>query len=638
MVCTLYAVAAVAHTWPLAAQLGSQLPGLGLGDNVSFVWNFWWMREALWSPSIQFLQSPMILVPLSGPLVLHTHTALPAWFGATVLSQLTVVQAYNVVILLSLALNGLSAYVLGLEVTGRRLPSFWGGLLFLLAPAITERLMGHLNLVQAWPLLFFAAAFVRWWKHATLLSVLAWSLCFVLTLYCDYYYAVYAVLFALTWTTINALRLDVVLTRRSSQAWIAVVAVACVAFAVGVLIAWLDRPAMTFGDISVSTNSPRNAFTATWGLLLVAALTRWRFGITRVVWELPQLRQRLIHAAAGLVLVTTLASPLLVASWHLWRAGDYVTQPSSLKSSPTGVDVATFVLGPPFSGMLGKQVRAVYERFELDPMDGSGWLGAVMLLVFCWSFKYRKDDLDVRSWLLVAAFFTIWALGPYLMVMGTNTGLLLPQAVAHVVPIVNNARMPSRAMAIVAASGAVLTAILLARHVKSWRVVTLLVALIAPLDLLGAPLAAVPVPDPGVYRRIAADRAGGAVLAVPFGVGDGFGDTGLFDRDVLFEQTVHGHPLVGGFLARLPASIRPWYLSHEPYATLAGLSGRDAHAAAWPTCAAVADGLKRANVTYVVLYRSTASPEAVAFVGERMPLAKISEDSGRTLYRVRSCE
>src|SRR3954462_3888588 len=61
---------AILQTWPLVQHLDTDLPGLGLGDNVSFVWNLWWMREALASPRWSFFSTPMAFAPLGVPLVL----------------------------------------------------------------------------------------------------------------------------------------------------------------------------------------------------------------------------------------------------------------------------------------------------------------------------------------------------------------------------------------------------------------------------------------------------------------------------------------------------------------------------------------------------------------------------------------
>lgn len=633
----LYLAVAIAHTWPLVTRLGSHLPGLELGDNVTFIWNFWWMRQAMHSPDLHFLQSPAILAPLGGPLVLHTHTALVAWFGATVLSQLTVVQAYNVTLLTSLVLNGLSAYALAFEVTRRRLPACISGLLFLLSPSITQRLMGHLNLVLAWPFVFFCVGFIRWWNRPRWLSAGAWALALTLTAYCDYYYVVYAGLFALGWAVINTCRVTFAFHARRSRLWIACAGLALVASIAGAAIMALDRDTLLIGGIAVSTRTPRNAFSAAWILLVVAALIRWRITVVSVRQPVTLLAVRGAHAAAAIALVAICTAPLGVASWRLWTSGQYITQSSALKSSPTGIDVATLALGPPFNGLLGERIRLIYSRFGLDAMDGSAWLGLLGLLTLGWAYHRRRNDSDITKWLLIACGAGVWALGPYLMVLGANTGVLLPQALAHLIPIVNNARMPSRAMMVVELSGAVLAAILISRHASSWSRAASIAMVVVSVEFLAAPLPMIPLPDPGVYRTIAADSTGGAVLPVPFGVGDGLGNTGVFDRDALYQQTLHGHPLAGGFLARLPSGVRPWYLSHEPYATLVALSERDFVLGDQPGCEAASSGLRRANVRYVVLYRSRTSTAAKEFVTTRMPVSRVAEDNERILYRVVDC-
>jgi hypothetical protein len=191
-----YSLLAAVHTYPLLADLNSSLPGLGLGDNITFAWNLWWMREALASPELEFFRSPALLVPFGAPLALHTHTALAAFVAATVLSPLSVIAAQNVVLIASLALNGLTTYLLAMEVTGARRPSTAAGALFVVAPAITTRLMGHFNLVMAWTLVLACLAFVRWvrlrtWRAGLLLAVAA-----ALLPYSDYYFTIYFLLFA----------------------------------------------------------------------------------------------------------------------------------------------------------------------------------------------------------------------------------------------------------------------------------------------------------------------------------------------------------------------------------------------------------------------------------------------------------
>ena len=69
------------------------------------------MRVALASGA-DFFRTPFLFAPAGADLTLHTHTALPAFAGATILAPLPVVSALNVSILGSLLLNALATYLL----------------------------------------------------------------------------------------------------------------------------------------------------------------------------------------------------------------------------------------------------------------------------------------------------------------------------------------------------------------------------------------------------------------------------------------------------------------------------------------------------------------------------------------------
>ena len=76
--------AAVTACWlfPVLLNLSTVIPGSGAGDNVTFVWNVWWMRY-VWHHSGQtFFFTPFLFHPVGTDLTLHTHTALPALLGA----------------------------------------------------------------------------------------------------------------------------------------------------------------------------------------------------------------------------------------------------------------------------------------------------------------------------------------------------------------------------------------------------------------------------------------------------------------------------------------------------------------------------------------------------------------------------
>ena len=107
----LLAALSIAWTWPLALHFGDHIPGLG-GDNYSFLWNLWWMRKALSSPELDFFQSSYLFSPFGVDLINHPHTALQGYISATALGGLSVIQAENLYVVVSVFLNAVCAYTL----------------------------------------------------------------------------------------------------------------------------------------------------------------------------------------------------------------------------------------------------------------------------------------------------------------------------------------------------------------------------------------------------------------------------------------------------------------------------------------------------------------------------------------------
>jgi hypothetical protein len=629
-----YVLLAVLHTFPLVRHLDTHLPGQGLGDNVSFLWNGWWMREALGSPQA-FFECPIIETPVGAALVLHTHTALPAFVAATVLGPLPLVRAHNVMLIASLALNGLAAFALAFVVTRARAPSVLAGVLFLVAPTFAGRLMGHYNLLVAWPLVFACAGYVAWWQRPTVVRASATALMAALIPYGDYYYAVFFLLFAVVHAFLERWHLRVTVDARPTILDRLLFGLAAAVFAAGIAVAVLPTFRLDLGFRTVRIGSASNVLTAAWALAIVAAILRWRPRLT-ISGRPPFTLSQVTSVIPGVVLMAICLVPLMAAAWTAWTAGDYVTQASSLKSSPRGIDVASLVMGPPFAGVAGPAVRAAYGFFDLDVMEACGWLGVVPMALLLFALRSARHVPDVRRWLVVGAVFGVWAAGPYLTVLGHNTGLLLPQALAQVVPIVNNARIPGRAIAMTHLALVVLIAAAIASRTRPGRPAwwLCLVGALAILESAATPLPLTPLGGPGVHAALAAHPAAGAVLSVPFGVRDGFGEKGSLQHDVLYGQTIHRRPIAGGFVARLPPRVWSWYDGHEPYRTLLALSTPGAVSAPLPDCTAIVTGLRAAAVRFVVFYPQEASPALVDLVTSRLPLVRLAADGRRVLFVV----
>ena len=161
-----------------------------------------------------------------------------------------------------------------------------------------------------------------------------------------------------------------------------------------------------------------------------------------------------------------------------------------------------------------------------------------------------------------------------------------------------------------------------------------LVAVLIVGESLAAPLALTALPSVGVYARVASDPTPAAVLTVPFGVRDGFGELGRVEPDAILQQTRHRHPIAGGFVARLPPSIPAWYEANEPFATLLRLSAGRGEPSL-PSCEKSRSGLESANVGWVVVYADASEPLRQWLT--TLPIETVETDGQRTLYRVTRC-
>jgi hypothetical protein len=140
---------------------------------------------------------------------------------------------------------------------------------------------------------------------------------------------------------------------------------------------------------------------------------------------------------------------------------------------------------------------------------------------------------------------------------------------------------------------------------------------------------------PSLYSELR-NAGSGTVCELPVGMRDGFGSVGFFDDSVLTNQMVHGHPIVGGFAARIPESIKRAYAEMPVVRTLFRLSaGREADPRDRElTREEAGAALQRATIAFVVLNRASASPALTAYVESALPLELRKREGNRDLYAV----
>ena len=243
---------------------------------------------------------------------------------------------------------------------------------------------------------------------------------------------------------------------------------------------------------------------------------------------------------------------------------------------------------------------------------------------------------EAKRWATISLVFLLLALGPFLNIAGFNTGLVLPQTLIRFVPLAANARIPGRAMILVYLVLAMLVAMALTSlRIRSFRLVGGLVLLIT-FDYAAFPFPLYRLDQPRIYRRLAELADTGAVLEVPFGFRDGFGESGHFDTRTLYYQTLHRKPLLGGFIARVPESTKDNYRQTPVLASLLQLSegGRLSEVEMQRDRREAPAVMERLGIGYLVLNRATASELLIKYVETVLPVRVITEEAVRTLYIV----
>ncbi len=632
-----FAALAVVWSFPLVLHLSSHLPGGGIGDNAIFLWNFWWMRTALASGT-DFFHTTYLFAPAGADLTLHTHVALPAFVGATLLRDTSVTTALNVTTLASLALNGFCAYLLAWRVVRQRGAAILAGTIYATSPYIAAHLNGHFNLTTAWTIPLFALGAADAVRGSLKWAVFA-GVVLGATAYIDYYYVVYEMAFACCVLLLTARQWSVETgAKPPSTRWLLVL-ISAIALDL-VLVAGIGVTGgfdVQVGSLRVSAHDTFNLLQVLWLLMAIALWVRFRPKVgarPRDDWSWG----RAVPALAVMTAIFLLLSaPLLRNGIQLLVHGQYVTQQYDWRNAPIGIDILTLVLGNPFHSLWGGALQQLYARIGIDLIESGAWLGVapLVLAVFAWR---RCVDPIIRQWAALGAVFFVWALGSHIHAAGQNTGFIMPEVLLRYVPIAANARMPGRAMLIVYLALAVLAATGVTR--LRWRRPTVALLVMTVLVLADFSVAPFPIASarcPAVYQVLKDRPERGALAELPLSMGDGFGELTPVDHLTLVCQTIHGRPLVGGVLARLPTNVLATYRADPLFAAWLRLSGAAADVApdgAVPDSTLAAQRMKADGIAFVMLNRQRASAQMREHVEHVLPLRLIAEDDERALYGV----
>jgi hypothetical protein len=541
----LYTVAVLGLARGVLTSLNTTMIGPLDGDNFLYAWFIWNFRQRLLSG-----QDPAyshMIRALTAPVPTFTDGLFNHLLAVPLQSFLSTLGAYDVTVLLSYALSGLTMYLLASAFTRNWFACFIAGLVFTFSTYHFARGDMHLGLLTlellplcAWRLVLFVRD--PGWKNAVLAGIASG-----LVPWADVYYFAYFL----------------------------------VPFGLAVVIA-------------VAVSNPR-----------------W---FTRPA--------NLIRGAVVLALAAVVTLPAIYPD--IFLAPDVSASVAALAVSNTKIalsaDLSGFFLPDPYNPLMGWRVARFFANQAVFPAR-SVFLGFPALGLAALVFFFRSGRTRVAlAWLLLTVAGVAVALGPVLQIAGKKLFPLPFYGLLFDLPFLDNFRAPAVlsvialvGISVLAALGATALLDSIARG-RQERIVlgvalVLLVALgLAPSAVSGYRIASFQVPTPTVYQQIAASPDDGLLLDVPTQI-----------ASVMFFQSIHHKPLVGGILPREPARSLT-AIDEVPYVWLMNswwpVPTTDTGPVSYPpadifTLPRFVEGLRAHGISWVVLHRYYCADPAV---------------------------
>jgi hypothetical protein len=179
-------------------------------DGLVMIWNVWWTDHAV----TQLHQSPwhtgLLYFPYGVSLLTHTLCPFNGFIAIGLLRFLTLVQTYNLIVVFTFVMTGLTTFWLSFYITRSYWPGIVAGFIFSFSNYHFVHTPGHLNLASLeWIPLFVLCWYVLLRKPGVRIAIGAAASLYAVLL-CDYYYFFYCFLLALAmflWRTLQKRKL-----------------------------------------------------------------------------------------------------------------------------------------------------------------------------------------------------------------------------------------------------------------------------------------------------------------------------------------------------------------------------------------------------------------------------------------------
>jgi hypothetical protein len=508
-----YALITVVVTYPVAFRLGSALAGAPDQDALQHLWISWWTEKALLDLGTSPAEASYLYYPDGTYHPMLWVTPYPQVVALPLQLLFGQVVAYNLHLLLTFVLTGLTTYLLCTYLTRNRLASFIGGLIFAFFPNRLSHATAHLAQVVTYFFPLYALYLIRLLDCHTpspkacpercrrVVGGLGWGpeeggwgegrdggwrntwLCGILLAFSMLVNIVHVAYFIIPFTALLILYHIAVGKRRGRGREIVT------AFALAAILTAPFLLPFVWRSLSGQMSYLRIAGTVDYSADLLAFVTP---ALSHPVW----------------------------GRWPFFRAW------------------ATTVIG------------------RGNALENTVYLGVVTLLLAGWGIRRRWGE--ARFWLVLGLVALVFSLGPVLKIGGLQTGLPLPYALLQRLPFYKWGRIPGRANETIVLSLAVLASLGMASLLeriggrrKKGALITLFSLLILFDYMFAWPFPAMEARVPDFYQRMAQEPRDFAVLDLP--------QWPIWLREAsnraMYYQTVHQHKIVGGYVWRLPEGL-----------------------------------------------------------------------------------
>lgn len=485
----LYALLTLLVTFPVGFRLSSHVAGEPL-DAFEHLWSLWWGKKAMLELGVSMADVSHFYHPQGAQIPILAVTPLVQLAALPLTLLFKPVVVYNLTFLLSFIITAFTTYLLCYEVSGNRLAAFVGGVVFGFAPTRSLHGLGHLAQITTYFFPLYGLTVVRMMRDPS----------------------------------------------KRNGIW------AGILLGVSALVNFVHTTYFVL------------PFTGCW--LLFFLRKRREFSSMQTLRSVG-----LMILVAG-VLVLPFFVPFVFA--QLSSGTEYMREPGVVAFSANPL---SFVLPSPWHPVLRRLgmewlIRELLGNF----VENLAYIGVIPLALSV--LAVRKQGRGAKLWVGFAVLTAVLALGPVLKigrtaltinVEGRTVYLPLPYLLLYVLPFLGMGRTPARittgtamALAVTASLGmaAVVTWIRQHRPWAEWPTAVLMVALILFEYCAVFPYPTTPVEVPDFYHQVRDEEGQFAVFDYP--VSRGLPTTFHEFGRPMFYQTIHGRPIAGGKIWRLP--------------------------------------------------------------------------------------